>query len=196
VEGDPSTSRDVTALLRAWGKGDESALVHLTPLVYEQLHRIARHHMAREHRGHTLQTTELINEVYLRLVDVKRVQWQDRAHFFAVSAQLMRRILIDLARSRVSVKRGGGALKISLDEAPLACDEPDTDIVALDAALKTLATLDERASKVVELKFFGGLNAEETAEVLQVSTQTVLRDWKFAKVWLLREMGGEASRGE
>ena len=196
VEVDPSTSRDVTALLRAWGNGDESALEHLTPLVYDQLHRIARHHMAREHDGHTLQTTELIHEVYLRLVDVRGVQWQDRAHFFAVSAQLMRRILIDFARSRDSLKRGGGTPKISLDEAPSVCNDPDADIVALDTALKALAALDERASKVVELKFFGGLNNEETAEVLRVSTQTVLRDWKFAKVWLLREMSEESCRGE
>jgi RNA polymerase sigma factor (TIGR02999 family) len=196
VEADPSTSRDVTALLRAWGKGDESALEHLTPLVYDQLHRIARNHMAREQGGHTLQTTALIHEAYLRLVDVRGVQWQDRAHFFAISAQLMRRILIDFARSRDSQKRGGGTPTISLDEAPSVGEQRDTDLVALDTALKALGELDERASKVVELKFFGGLNTEETAEVLQVSTQTVLRDWKFAKVWLLREMSGEISRAE
>lgn len=196
MEPDSSAPRDVTALLRAWGDGDDSALEHLTPLVYDQLHRIACNHMAREHAGHSLQTTELIHEVYLRLVDCTRVQWQDRAHFFAVSAQLMRRILVDFARSRGSLKRGGDALKISLDEAPSVGDEQDTDVVALDAALKALATLDERASKVVELRFFGGLNTEESAEVLRVSTQTVLRDWKFAKVWLLREMSGETSGGE
>jgi len=196
VEVDPSTSRDITDLLRAWGEGDKSALEHLTPLVYDQLHRIARSHMAREYDAPSLQTTELINEVYLRLIDTKRVQWQDRAHFFAVSAQLMRRILIDFARSRGSQKRGGSIFKISLDEAPAICQEPASDLVVLDSALQALATFDERASKVVELKFFGGLNTEETAEVLQVSTQTVLRDWKFAKVWLLREISGEISLGE
>jgi RNA polymerase sigma factor (TIGR02999 family) len=192
---DLSPANDVTGLLRAWGNGDQAALEHLTPLVYEQLHSIARRHMSREDEGHSLQTTALIHEVYLRLVDVRRVQWQDRAHFFAVSAQLMRRILIDFARSNACQKRGSNAPKLSLDEAAPVSTAPDSDLVALDSALKALASVDERKSKVVELRFFGGLTTEETAEVLRVSEQTVLRDWKFAKVWLLRELSGEASGG-
>jgi RNA polymerase sigma factor (TIGR02999 family) len=188
----PPSSKDVTALLRAWGNGDQAALERLTPLVYDELHRIARSHMSRENEGHMLQTTALINEAYLRLVDFQGVCWQDRAHFFAVSAQLMRRILIDFARSRGSQKRGGAALQLSLDDAPTLCNEPDTNVVALDSALKALASMDERKSKVVELRFFGGLSVEETAQVLSVSAETVMRDWKFAKVWLLREMSQES----
>jgi RNA polymerase sigma factor (TIGR02999 family) len=144
--------------------------------------------MAGERSGHTLQTTALVNEVYLQLVDCGQINWQDRAHFFAVSAQLMRRILIDFARSRGYQKRGGGVPHLSLDEAPSVCNEPDTDIVALDDALKALAAVDERKTKVVELRFFGGLSIEETAEVLRVSVETVVRDWRLAKVWLLREL--------
>jgi RNA polymerase sigma-70 factor, ECF subfamily len=184
----PSSSQGVTTLLRAWADGDQSALDELTPLVYGKLHRLAHYYMSGEQDGHTLQTTALINEVYLRLVDLKGVRWQDRAHFFAISAQLMRRILVDFARSRVSQKRGGGALAMSLEEAPLLIPEPGNDVVALDNALKALSCLDERKSKVVELRFFGGLSVDETAEVLRVSTDTVLRDWKFAKSWLLREI--------
>ena len=175
-------------MLRAWSVGDETALEKLTPLVYRQLHNIAQRYMAGERSGHTLQTTALVNEAYLRLVDCQKVNWQDRAHFFAVSAQLMRRILIDFARSRGYLKRGGAVAHISLEEAPSVCHEPDVNLVALDDALTALSAVDERKGKVVELKFFGGLNVEETAEVLHVSSDTVVRDWKLAKMWLLREL--------
>ena len=185
---DLPSSHEVTSLLKAWSSGDEQALEKLTPLVYRQLHQVARRYMAGERSGHTLQTTALVNEVYLRLVECGRVNWQDRAHFFAMSAQLMRRILIDFARSRGYLKRGGAIPHISLEEAPSVCDEPDVNLVDLDDALKALAAVDERKSKVVELKFFGGLNVEETAEVLRVSSDTVMRDWKLAKIWLLREL--------
>lgn len=187
---DTSSNHEVTRLLKAWSSGDEQALEQLTPLVYRQLHQVARRYMAGERSGHTLQTTALVNEVYLRLVDCGRVNWQDRAHFFAMSAQLMRRILIDFARSRDYLKRGGAIPHISIEEAPSVCDEPDVNLVALDDALKALAAVDERKSKVVELRFFGGLNVEETAEVLRVSSDTVMRDWKLAKIWLLRELSG------
>lgn len=186
--GNESPVPNVTKLLRAWGSGDQAALQRLTPLIYNELHRIARHHMARESEDHTLQTTALIHEAYLRLVDYRGVEWQDRAHFFAVSAKLMRRILVDFARSRGCEKRGANFRQISLDEAPTVTQEADTNLVALDDALKALASVDERKSRVVELRFFSGLTIEETAEILRVSAQTVLRDWKFAKVWLLREM--------
>src|SRR5580693_4889209 len=182
----PST-HEVTELLKAWTRGDEQALEKLTPLVYEQLHRVAQRCMAGERSGHTLQTTALVNEVYLQLVDCGQINWQDRAHFFAVSAQLMRRILIDFARSRGYQKRGGGMPHLSLEEAPSVGNEPDANLVALDDALKALAAVDERKSKVVELKFFGGLSIEETAEVLRVSAETVGRDWRLAKLWLLHE---------
>ncbi|HZC22091.1 MAG TPA: sigma-70 family RNA polymerase sigma factor [Candidatus Binatia bacterium] len=190
-----SSSHDVTRLLKAWSAGDEDALEKLTPLVQQQLHHIARRYMAGERSGHTLQATALVNEAYLRLVDCGQVNWQDRAHFFAVSANLMRRILIDFARSRGYLKRGGAVVHVALDEAPSLCDEPDVNLVALDDALKALAAVDERKSKVVELRFFGGLSVEETAEVLRISSDTVLRDWQFAKLWLLRELsreGGES----
>jgi RNA polymerase sigma-70 factor, ECF subfamily len=187
-----SPAHEVTQLLKAWTAGDEKALDRLTPLVYEQLHRVAQRYMAGQRPGHTLQTTALVNEVYLRLVDCDRVNWQDRAHFFAVSAQLMRRILIDCARSRDRQKRGDGALHMSLDEAPTVCNEPDANIVALDEALKALALVDVRKSRVVEMRFFGGLSTEETAEVLRVSPETVKRDWRLAKIWLLRELRGSA----
>jgi RNA polymerase sigma factor (TIGR02999 family) len=185
------SSHEVTRLLKAWSVGDEKALEKLTPLVYRQLHEIAQRYMAGEHSGHTLQTTALVNEAYLRLVNCGKVNWQDRAHFFAVSAQLMRRILIDFARSRGYLKRGGAVAHISLDEAPSVCNEPDVNLVALDDALKALSAIDERKSKVVELKFFGGLSVEETAEVLRVSSDTVVRDWRMAKIWLLRELSRE-----
>jgi len=188
-------SDEVTRLLKAWTAGDEHALEKLTPLVYEQLHRVARRCMASERPGHTLQTTALVNEVYLRLVDCAKVNWQDRAHFFAVSAQLMRRILIDFARSRGYQKRGGGLAQVSLDEAATVCSEPDPNLVELDDALKSLAEVDARKSKVVELKFFGGLSTDETAEVLRVSAETVVRDWRLAKVWLLREMSNGDGHG-
>jgi RNA polymerase sigma factor (TIGR02999 family) len=161
------------------------------PLVYDELRRLARRYMGRERTGHTLQTTALVNEAYLRMVDLKVVQWQNRAHFFAVSAQLMRHILVDFARSRGYKKRGGGARQIPLDEAlHVSADQPE-DLIALDDALNSLAEVDARKSKVVELRFFGGLSVEETAHVLDVSVDTVMRDWKMAKVWLLREISGE-----
>jgi RNA polymerase sigma-70 factor, ECF subfamily len=185
-----SPIHEVTQLLKAWTAGDEKALEKLTPLVYEQLHRVAQYYMAGQRPGHTLQTTALVNEVYLRLVDCGQVNWQDRAHFFAVSAQLMRRILIDFARSRGYQKRGGGLPHVSLDDAPSVCNQPDANIVALDDALKALAEIDDRKSRVVELRFFGGLSVEETAEVLGVSAETVGRDWKLAKMWLLHELSG------
>ncbi len=184
----PTSTHEVTQLLKAWTTGDEQALEKLTPLVYEQLHRAAQHYMAGQRSGHILQATALVNEVYLQLIDCGQMNWQDRAHFFAMSAHLMRRILIDFARSRGSQKRGGGALQISLDEAPSVGSEPDPNLVALDDALKALAAVDERESKVVELRFFGGLSVKETAEVLKVSEETVQRDWRLAKMWLLREM--------
>jgi len=183
----PST-HEVTQLLKAWSTGDEQALERLAPLVYQQLHRAAQHYMAGERSGHTLQATALVNEVYLRLVDCERINWQDRAHFFAVSAQLMRRILVDFARSRGYQKRGRGVAPMSLDEAPPVGNEADTNLVALDDALKGLAAVDARKSKVVELRYFGGLSVDETAEVLRVSVETVTRDWRLAKVWLLREL--------
>jgi RNA polymerase sigma factor (TIGR02999 family) len=190
----PSSS-DVTGLLRAWGQGDEDALQKLMPLVYDQLHAAARRYMAGERAGHTLQTTALIHETYLRLVDVRRVEWQDRAHFLAVCAQLMRRILIDFARSRAYQKRGGAAHHVNFDEALVVTAQPDFNLVALDDALNRLAKMDERKGKVVELRFFGGLDVKETAEVMKVSCDTVMRDWKFAKVWLLRELRGDTNHG-
>ena len=181
-------AHEVTQLLRAWSEGDEQALEKLMPLVYEELHRLARRYMAGERPGHTLQTSALVNEAYLRLVDVKNLNWQNRAHFFGVSAQLMRRILVDFARSRRSLKRGGDTLTVSLEEGTIVSRARGADVAALDDALKTLATMDPRRSRVVELRFFGGLSAEESAEVLKVSAETVLHDWKLAKVWLLREL--------
>ena len=186
----PST-HEVTQLLKAWGAGDEQALKKLTPLVYEQLHRVAQRYMAGQRPDHTLQTTALVNEVYLRLVDCEQVQWRDRAHFYAVSARLMRRILVDFARSRGYQKRGGAVRHISLDDAPSVCHEPDANLLALDDALTALAAMDQRKSQVVELRFFGGLSVEEVAAVLNVSSDTVLRDWSFARSWLLRQLSGE-----
>jgi len=187
-----SSTHEVTQLLKAWTGGDQGALEKLTPLVYQQLHRVAQRYMAGQRPGHTLQTTALVNEVYLRLVDCAQVNWQDRAHFFAVSAQLMRRILIDFARSRGYQKRGGGVPHVSLEEAPCVSNEPDANLVVLDDALKTLSEMDARKSKVVELRFFGGLSIEETAEVLGVSVETVGRDWKLAKMWLLQELSEQS----
>lgn len=184
---------EVSQLLRAWSSGDEAALQKLIPLVYEELHRIARRYMGRERKGHTLQTSALVNEAYLRLVDWKNVDWQGRAHFFAASAQVMRRILVDFARNRRYLKRGGGALQVSLAEADGISSERGTDLVALDDALNSLTALDQRKSRVVELRFFGGMSVEETAEVLKVSVETVMRDWKLAKVWLLRELEREGN---
>ncbi len=192
--GAPS-SREVTGLLQAWSRGDEEALQKLMPLVYQQLHAAARRYMARERPGHTLQTTALIHETYLRLVDVRQVKWQNRAHFLAICAQLMRRILIDFARSRGYQKRGGAVPHVNFDEALLVTAQPDFSLVALDDALNRLALVDGRKSRVVELRFFGGLGVKETAEVMKISVDTVMRDWKFAKVWLLRELRGGVRYG-
>jgi RNA polymerase sigma factor (TIGR02999 family) len=184
-----SDSANVTELLRAWGKGDRSALDQLTVIVYQELRRLAKHYLRRERTGHTLQTSALVNEAYMRLVDYARMQWQDRAHFFAVSAQLMRRILVDHARRR-NLKRGVGVQHISLEEAAtFGADVPD-DLVALDEAMNQLARIDPRKARVVELRFFGGLSVDETAEALKVSSVTVIRDWSTAKAWLYREMTG------
>ena len=185
---------DITQMLRAWGDGDLEARDKLMPLVYKELRKAAHHYMARERRGHTLQTTALVNEVYVRLAKAREMRWQDRAHFFAVSAQMMRRILTDYARSRQYAKRGGGAQPVSLDQAPMVPSGPPSDVLALDDALNRLAAQDERKCRVVELRYFGGLSVEETAEVLKVSPETVMRDWKLAKAWLLRELGEENHR--
>jgi RNA polymerase sigma factor (TIGR02999 family) len=181
-------SEQITQLLLAWHEGDEQALDRLMPLVHDELHLLAHRYMAGERPGHPLQTTALVNEAYLRLVDSSRVRWQSRAHFFAVSATLMRRILVDAARARRQLKRGGDVIQVSLDEAMGIPSEPGADVIALDAALTALAAFDERKSRIVELRFFGGLTVEETAEVLKVSVMTVMRDWSLAKVWLLREL--------
>lgn len=186
-----TTRLGVTQLLRAWGEGDEGALEQLAPLVEKELHRLAHKYMSRELPGQTLQTTALVNEVYLRLIDIQQVSWQNRAHFFAISARMMRRILTDFARSRRYLKRGGDAVHVSWDEALVVSEEPDADIVAIDNALSQLAEVDPRKSQVVELRFFGGLSVEETAEVLKISQQTVMRDWKFAKAWLMRALSGD-----
>jgi RNA polymerase sigma-70 factor, ECF subfamily len=178
---------DATDLLLAWGAGDQAALNELVPLVHQELRRLAHGYMAGERTGHTLQTTALINEAYLRLVECRKVHWQDRAHFLGVSANLMRRILVDFARSRRYQKRGGGARCVTLNE-ELDFSPRTPDLVAMDDALLALAEIDPRRSRVVELKFFGGLSVDEIAEVLQVSPQTVLRDWRLAKSWLAREM--------
>lgn len=182
------STKEVTGLLVAWNAGDDSALEKLIPLVYAELHKQAKRYLKRERQDHTLQTTALVNEAYLRLVDSSKVRWQNRAHFFAVAAQLMRRILVDFARSRNYQKRGGGTYRISLEHVEAISPEKSEDLVALDEALHSLAMIDERKSKVVELRFFGGLSVEETAEVLKVSPDTVMRDWRMAKVWLLKEM--------
>jgi RNA polymerase sigma factor (TIGR02999 family) len=180
--------QEVTRLLIAWGKGDQAALDELLPLVYQELHRMAQRRLGRERDGHTLQTTALVHEAYLRLIDQKEANWQNRAHFFAVAAQMMRRILVDHARARQYQKRGGGAQQITFDEALEVSDERAAEVVALDEALTALAEFDQRKSQMVELRFFGGLSIEETAEVLQVSPGTVMRDWTLAKTWLQREI--------
>jgi RNA polymerase sigma factor (TIGR02999 family) len=185
---------EITRLLVAWSDGDQSALEKLAPLVESELHRLAHHYMGRERPGHTLQTSALVNEAYIRLIDWKNVRWQNRAHFFAVSAQLMRRILVDFARERHYLKRGGGTVQVSLTEAESLTFEREADLVALDEALKGLMEMDERKGQVVEMRFFGGLSVKEVAEVLKVSEETVLRDWRLAKVWLLRELGRESKQ--
>ena len=182
------TDIDITALLVDWNNGDKSAMDRLLPLVEKELHRLAHAYMRREDPDHMLQTTALINETYLRLVDQRKVQWQNRAHFFGIAAQIMRRILLNYARDQNRQKRGGKAIHVSLSEALIMPAEKDREIIALNDALNRLEEVDERKAKVVELRFFGGLTIEEVAEVLKVSTVTVLRDWAFAKAWLSREM--------
>ena len=182
---------EVTQLLRAWSDGEKSALERLIPLVEVELRRLARMYMSHERRGHTLQPTALVNEAFLRLTGAQRVRWQDRAHFLGISARLMRRVLVDHARSRGYRKRGGGAQLVTLNEGLVAVPEPAVDVVALDRALEKLAAVDPRQSRVIELRFFGGLSVEETAEVLHVSPDTVKRDWRLAKLWLLRDLEGD-----
>jgi RNA polymerase sigma factor (TIGR02999 family) len=189
-----SSVHEVTGLLQAWSAGDEEALQKLMPLVYEELRRAARRYMAGERTGHTLQTTALVNEVYLQLADLRRINWQNRAQFLAICAQTMRRVLTDFARSRSYQKRGGGTPPLVFDET-LFVSERRSDLAALDDALNAFALVDQRKSRVVELRFFGGLSVKETAEVLGVSSETVMRDWKLAKVWLLRELNGGAVNG-
>ena len=189
------SAHEVTQLLQAWSDGDKRALEKLTPLVYSELHRLAQRYMAGEASGHILQTTALVHEVYLRLVDFREISWQNRAYFFGVCARLIRQILVDFARSRRRLKRGGESPQVSLDEALVVSREAPTNLLALDEALNALAELEPRKSRVVELRFFGGLSVEETAEVLRVSQETVLRDWRLAKSWLLREMS-EGHRDE
>jgi len=191
VDAPVPPSHQVTRLLVDWRNGDQGALEQLIPLVHDELRRVARRHMAHERVGHTLQATALVNEAYVRLIDIKQVNWQDRAHFFAMSSRLMRRVLVDFARSKGYQKRGGGAQKVSLDEALIVSSEPGADLVALDDALVALAAFDGRKAQVVEMRFFGGLSVEETAEALKVSVDTVMRDWKLAKAWLLRELAGQ-----
>jgi RNA polymerase sigma factor (TIGR02999 family) len=186
---------EITELLQAWRQGDERALEKLTPQVYRELHQAAKRCMERERDGHTLQTTALINELYLRLSDLKPIDWQNRAHFFALCARQMRRILTDQARARQSHKRGGGAQLVSLDVDLVGTPEASANLVAVDDALNRLAKVDERKSQVVEMRFFGGLSVDETAEVLRVSPETVMRDWKLAKAWLHRELSGEKLDG-
>ena len=183
--------QEVTQLLAAWGSGDRAALDRLMPLVYDELRRLARHYMGRERAGHTLQTTALVNEAYLRLADQRNTRWQNRAQFFGVAAQMMRRILVDHARGHAYQKRGGGAPKVPLDEAAVLAPEKAAETIALDEALERLAEHDQRKCRVVEMRYFGGLTVEEIAEVLKISAVTVMRDWSMAKAWLHREMTDE-----
>lgn len=187
----PASVSEVTRLLQAWGAGDQDALQQLIPFVYNELHRLAQHYMAAEQSAQTLQTTALVHEVYLRLVDAKNVDWQNRAHFYGICARLMRRILVDFARSRNYQKRGGHFPHIELEEAATVSLALGSELLAVDEALKELASVDARKSAVVELRFFGGLTVEETAAALDISVETVLRDWKLAKAWLLRELSPE-----
>ena len=187
------TPHEVTQMLAAWGNGDQAARDQLMPLVYDELHRLAHQYMNRERPGHTLQTSALVNEAFLRLVDQRDVHWQNRAHFFGIAAQMMRRILVDYARNRQYAKRGGDARQVSLDEVAIVSEERAADVVALDDALSGLAEFDLRKSQIVELRFFGGLSIDETAEVLAVSPGTVMRDWTLAKAWLRREMTADGN---
>jgi len=188
ILGIPTDTRQITGLLLAWGQGDQAAFNELVPLVHGELRRIARRCMAGERAGHSLQPTALVNEAYLRLVDVQRIRWQDRAHFLSMAARQMRRILVEVARSKRYQKRGGGAVRVTFDELAIAPAEPGHDLVALDDALKAFEQVDARKSQVIELRFFGGLSVEETAEALDVSVDTVMRDWKLGRAWLLREL--------
>jgi RNA polymerase sigma factor (TIGR02999 family) len=183
-----ASSHEVTQLLVAWGNGDKAALDRLMPLVYDELHRLAHQYMRRERPGRTLQTSGLVNEAYLRLVDQSQIRWESRAQFFGIAARLMRQILVDEARRRSYAKRGGGAIEVTLDEARIMAQEQSTNVLALEDALKALEQIDSRQSRIVELRFFGGLSIEETAEVLKVSPGTVMRDWTFARAWLRNEM--------
>lgn len=185
---EPASNPNVSQLLEAWGAGDQAALEQLMPLVYDELRSIAHRHLGRERAGHTLQTSALVNEAYLKLVKEREMRWQNRAHFFAIAARLMRLILVDYARGRNRVRRGGGAQRVSLDEAMAVSDEQAVDVLAVDEALNRLAAFDERKSRVVELRYFSGLSVEETAEVLQVSAVTVMREWRLAKAWLHRAL--------
>ena len=187
----PDSPATVTELLHAWSDGDKNALDQLMPVVYDELRRQASRYLRREQGGHTLQTTALVNEAYLRLVDQKNIRWQNRAQFFGIAAQLMRRILVDHARAKHRAKRGGRDVRVTLDDAMAIAANQEIDLIALDAALDRLAQIDEQQSKVVEMRFFSGLNVEETAEVLGISPATVKRDWNVAKAWLYREMTGE-----
>ena len=191
---DTPGSQDITELLAAWSSGDQEAFERLVPLVYAELKRIARRHMFRESEGHLLQTTALVHEAYMKMVSSPGVKWQDRVHFFAVSSQQMRRILVDAARSRLRIKRGGEALVVSLDDAPTLSSSRAAEFVALDDALNELATLDARRSRVVEMRYFGGMSVEETAIALNLSPATVLRDWKAAKAWLYTQLNGTGSQ--
>jgi RNA polymerase sigma factor (TIGR02999 family) len=189
------STHEVTALLIEWRGGDAGAMERLLPLVHDELRRLAKRHMAGERPGHVLQATALVHEVYLRLVDIRRVQWQDRAHFFAMAARLMRRVLVDFARAQKNQKRGGALHRVTFDEnLPIASNTSD-DLIAIDEALRSLAKQYDRKSQVVELRFFGGLSVEETADVLKISPETVMRDWKFAKHWLMRELSRSNSDG-
>lgn len=188
-----SQPKEITQLLLAWRNGDDAALEQLIPLVYDELYRVARRYMNREQADHTLQATALVNEVYLRLIDAQNVEWQNRVHFFGISARLMRQILVDFARQRQQQKRGGEIQQVSLDEALTVSHQPNSDLVALDDALNELAKLNQRQCQVVEMRFFGGLSEEEIAEVLHISPRTVRNDWSFAKVWLLRQLNRRES---
>jgi RNA polymerase sigma-70 factor, ECF subfamily len=191
----PPSQNEVTQLLLAWSDGDKAALEELTPLVYAELRRLAEKYMRRERPGHPLQTTALVNEAYVQLVDLRQVRWQNRAHFFGVAAQLMRHILVDFARARLRAERGGYKQQVSLEEAAVVSKEKSADFIALDDALKSLAEIDPRKSRMVELRFFGGLSVEETAEALNVSPRTVQREWNLARDWLYRELSKEEKTG-
>ena len=192
----PQLPPNVTQLLIGWGRGDKEALDELLPIVYDELRQQAARYLRRERAGHTLQTTALIHEAYLRLVDQKNVKWQNRAHFFGIAAQLMRRILVDHARTKKRAKRGGSDVRVSLNEATLVAKTRDLDVLEIDEALNRLTAIDEQQGKIVELRFFSGMTVEETAEVLGISTATVKRDWSMARAWLHREISGEISQDE